>query len=255
MRYVVLKSMSLFVGPDPNTRDPVTQVLVDDTVDEIAGSTQDWVHVRLVEGQEGFLPREDLSQADDAVDLEEHSEGSLVSLAESSALASGFDATGAAAATGEIRLSAARAAVDLNATPEVQQLVAVLGEASKSLPDGFRVVVTSTLRLGARVAGSGGRSHHDKGDAIDIQIMNPAGRAIRNSGTDDTGLYKRLAIAAFHANERMFPEHSGELAWGGNFTTGPRDGPPDLMHFDYGGDRGRFGRLAQQAAESGARPA
>jgi hypothetical protein len=49
----------------------------------------------------------------------------------------------------------------------------------------------------------------------------------------------------------MFPNHSGQLAWGGNFTTGPADGPRDLMHFDYGGDRGRFGLLANEAARVG----
>jgi len=39
----------------------------------------------------------------------------------------------------------------------------------------------------------------------------------------------------------------GVLTMGGNFTTGGDDAPRDLMHFDYRGDRGRFGTLAQEA--------
>jgi hypothetical protein len=149
--------------------------------------------------------------------------------------------------TGAVRL-AANPGIDLGATISIKQLVAIVGEATKALPDGFRVTVTSALRKGATVAGTGGRSQHADGNAVDIKIIDPNGHTIPNRGTDNTHLYQLLAIAAFHANERMFPERSGQLAWGGNFTTGPADGPRDLMHFDYGGDRGRFGRLAQEAS-------
>jgi hypothetical protein len=89
------------------------------------------------------------------------------------------------------------------------------------------------------------------GNAIDVQIIDPQGRPIKNEGEDNTGLYCRLAIAAFHANAKMFPERQGQLAWGGNFTTGRANGPRDLMHFDYHGDRGKFGTLAQLARTGG----
>src|ERR1700730_8272561 len=101
---------------------------------------------------------------------------------------------------------------------------------------------------GATVAGTGGRSQHADGNAIDIEIINPRGGIIPNQGADDTGLYKLLAIEAFRANQSMFPARSGHLAWGGNFTIGPAGAARDLMHFDYGGDRGHFGSLAQEAA-------
>jgi len=149
--------------------------------------------------------------------------------------------------TGAVRLSASPG-IDLEETASIKQLVAIVGEASKALPDGFRVTVTSALRTGATVAGTGGRSQHADGNAIDIKIIDPSGQTLPNRGTDNTHLYQLLAIAAFHANEKMFPARSGQLAWGGNFTTGPADGPRDLMHFDYGGDRGRCGRLAQEAS-------
>jgi hypothetical protein len=149
--------------------------------------------------------------------------------------------------TGAVRLSP-NPGIDLEETESIKQLVAIAGEASKTLPDGFRVTVTSAMRKGATVAGTGGRSQHANGNAIDIAIINSRGQVIPNRGADYTGLYKRLAIAAFRANERMFPGRAGRLAWGGNFTVGPADGDRDLMHFDYGNDRGRFGNLAQEAA-------
>jgi hypothetical protein len=149
--------------------------------------------------------------------------------------------------TGAVRLSA-NPGIDLEETESIKQLVAIVGEASKALPDGFRVTVTSALRRGATVAGTGGRSQHADGNAIDLKIIDPSGNTIPNRGGDNTHLYQLLAIAALHANERMFPGRSGQLAWGGNFTIGPADGPRDLMHFDYGGDRGRFGSLAREAS-------
>jgi hypothetical protein len=171
--------------------------------------------------------------------------GNLPHIIQSAAAgASLLESTGS---TGAVRLSA-NPGINLEETESIKQLAAIVGEASKALPDGFHVTVTSALRKGATVAGTGGRSQHADGNAIDIKIINLNGQEIPNRGTDSTHLYQLLAIAAFHANERMFPARSGHLAWGGNFTTGPVDGPRDLMHFDYGGDRGRFGSLAQEAS-------
>jgi hypothetical protein len=142
---------------------------------------------------------------------------------------------------GVARLSAARSDIDLTETPSIRDLVAIVGEASTTLPDGYRVIVTSAKRPGATVGGGGGRSQHADGNAIDIQIINPRGVPIRNRGEDDTGYYKRLATAAYRANERRFPDRSGRLAWGGNFGVAANSNERDLMHFDYGGDRGRLG--------------
>jgi len=157
----------------------------------------------------------------------------------------------APAGAGPERLSAAPG-ISLNATQAIQQLVAIVGEATRSLPADYSLVVTSTLRPNSRVAGTGGISRHATGEAIDVQIFDAQGQGIDNKGSDTTGLYTRLAIDAYHANDRLFPQRHGQLAWGGNFTTGPVDGPRDLMHFDYGGDRGRFGRLATLAQSESA---
>jgi hypothetical protein len=160
--------------------------------------------------------------------------------------ATGASLTASTRSTDPVRLSA-KPGIDLEETKSIKDLVAIVGEASKTLPDGYRVLVTSAMRRGATVAGTGGISQHALGNAIDIAIIDPKGQTIPNTGPDYSTLYTKLAIAAFQTNETMFPGRSGQLAWGGNFTVGPRDGDKDLMHFDYHGDRGRFGTLAQLA--------
>ena len=137
-------------------------------------------------------------------------------------------------------------------SPQTVQLAHILHTASEQLPQGYSVKVTSVDRPGAQVAGGGGISQHALGDAIDIQIVGPNG-AIPNSGPDSTGLYRKLAVAASQAQQQLYPQLNGKLAWGGNFETGRGSGVADLMHFDLGGDRGRFGTLA--ALTGGASPA
>lgn len=122
----------------------------------------------------------------------------------------------------------------------------LLQAASGSLPAGYRAVETSGSRPGARVAGTGGVSQHALDNALDIQIIGPNG-PIPNTGEDTTGLYGQLAMAMRKAAP---PELVSRLGWGGNFTTGPSNGPRDLMHFDLAGDRGRYGTLAQMAQAS-----
>lgn len=129
----------------------------------------------------------------------------------------------------------------------VSTLRSLLQQASAALPDGYRAVVTSAERPGATVAGTGGTSQHAHGNAIDVQIIGPNG-PIPNKGEDTTGLYQKLAVAMRGAAS---PEMAPKLAWGGNFTTGPENGPRDLMHFDLGGDRGRFGSLTKEASAAG----
>ncbi len=120
-------------------------------------------------------------------------------------------------------------------TEALQQLTTVLGEASKSLPEGYSLTATSGLRHGT------GGSLHDTGNAIDVQIVDPSGRSLPNKGPigSDPGLYKDLAVAAYEANRRLYPDKS--LTWGGRFETSAGSGMADWMHFDRGADRGRFG--------------
>src|SRR5579885_1618977 len=114
-----------------------------------------------------------------------------------------------------------------------------------ALGPGYSVKMTSGERPGARVAGTGGVSQHALGNAADFQIVAPDGTPIPNTGPDSTGAYGKLAL---EMRARLDPRLVPFLGWGGNFTTGPENGPRDLMHFDLGGDRGRFGTLAAEAA-------
>src|SRR6185312_12869469 len=117
--------------------------------------------------------------------------------------------------------------------------------AASALGPGYTVKMTSGERPGSRVAGTGGVSQHALGNASDFQIVAPDGTAIPNKGNDTTGAYGKLAI---EMRNRVDPRLAPFLAWGGNFTTGPQNGPRDLMHFDLGGDRGRYGTLAAEAS-------
>jgi hypothetical protein len=126
------------------------------------------------------------------------------------------------------------------------RLVRLIAAASVFLPPGWRVHVTSGLRHGAVVAGSGGRSQHDAGPgglglAIDVQLVDAKGRFLPNKTRDQaSGLwreYKNFADLVFHAQRVLYPELEGALAWGGKFTLA--SGEWDVMHFDLGGWRGR----------------
>lgn len=141
---------------------------------------------------------------------------------------------------GDARFSA-RPGINLNETPSIAALAAILTEASKALPEGYSVVVTTTTNHNANVAGGGGVSQHTLGKAMDIQILGPDG-PISNRGADTTGYYTILAKAAAAANTG-----GCALAWGGCFDTGKNSGVADLMHFDCGGDRGQRCTLAQIA--------
>lgn len=126
-------------------------------------------------------------------------------------------------------------------TEALQRLNAVLTEASKSLPEGFRVEATSATRPGSS-------GQHGGGNAVDVRIVGMSG-PLPNQGPvgSNAGLYQDLAIAAFNANQRMFP--GTPLTWGGRFETRAGSGMADWMHFDTGPDRGRFGPpLAELAA-------
>ena len=119
---------------------------------------------------------------------------------------------------------------NLSATTDLTQLSAILTEASKSLPEGYRVVVTSAER-----SGSGG-SAHNFGSAVDIQIFGPDGRISNRGEISTTGVYKDLAVAAYNAQQTLYPElGTNTLRWGGCFDTSAGSGVADGMHYDLTG--------------------
>jgi hypothetical protein len=109
------------------------------------------------------------------------------------------------------------------------------------LPEGIRAIATS----GARIGGLGGSRHHG-GNAIDLQLIGADGKPIPNRGADTTGNYGLLARLYHEELGKRHPELAGRAAWGGNFETSPGSRVADLMHYDIGGDRGKFGSLGEQ---------
>lgn len=129
-------------------------------------------------------------------------------------------------------------------TDSLQRLTTVMEAAANALPAGYRVAATSTKRGGA------GGSLHDTGDAIDVQIIGPDGKALPNKGKigSDAGMYRDLAIAAYKANKEKYPGSS--LTWGAEFETSKGSGMADWMHFDTGPHRGGLGpSLAEIAGD------
>src|SRR5580704_12465650 len=118
------------------------------------------------------------------------------------------------------------------------QLMDIMQHAVADLPKGY----TATITSGARTGGLEGSQHHG-GNAMDIQLYGPDGKPIGNRGKDVTGMYRQLAQDALAEQMRIYPALKGRLGWGGNFETSPGSGVADLMHYDLGGDRGKYGRL------------
>ena len=110
-----------------------------------------------------------------------------------------------------------------------------MSEASKHLPEGYTVKATSGKREGR------GGSQHNVGNAIDLQIFDPEGKAIPNRGPDTTGLYTQLGRHGYGEMLERYPELKGKFANGGAFGTSPFNrNEPDLMHYDIGGERGQL---------------
>ncbi|MDO8407732.1 MAG: hypothetical protein Q7S95_00645 [bacterium] len=124
---------------------------------------------------------------------------------------------------------------DLTATTNLTKLDAILTDASKVLPEGYTVVVTSAER------NKGNSSAHETGDAVDIQIFDANGVKLPNSGdASATGYYKDFAVAAYDAQQTLYPisctnASSQVLRWGGCFDTSAGSGKKDGMHFDLDG--------------------
>ena len=131
-------------------------------------------------------------------------------------------------ATGPVRLSGSASGAD-------PRLHAILAEASKSLPEGWSARVTSGLR-------PGDSRFHGRGMAMDIQLIDPSGRPLANyQAKENYATYERFAQAARQAQQRLHPDLSQDLRWGGYFSGGLGKhgtyGAMDLMHFDLGGRR------------------
>jgi minor tail protein/tail lysozyme len=127
---------------------------------------------------------------------------------------------------------------DLRGTdPRIKEIVTAAAEA---LPPGYKIAPTS----GVRTAGQGQHTH---GRAVDWQIIGPDNKPIANRGDDKTGLYTKLAQAAYGYQEKYHPQLTGKFQWGGQFGTSSRNpNEPDLMHFDTGGRRGRITRYSRE---------
>ena len=124
-------------------------------------------------------------------------------------------------------------------------------EASKILPAGYQVIVTTTTNHSENVGDGGGTSQHTLANAMDVQIVGPNG-VVPNTGstlnTDPTGLYRQLAVAAYRVQQSTGADCT--LAWGGNFYTTKTSGIADYMHYDCGGDRSSNGvTLSAEAAQ------
>ena len=123
---------------------------------------------------------------------------------------------------------------------------AVRGGAELALPEGYIVRAVS-----GREGRTDRRSHHSRGQAADFQIIRPDGTAIPHKGEDDTGMYTLLARGVKSWVRENDPDAERNIGYGGAFGTRlGGGGVPDLMHYDWGGSRGRmrpevqFARLA-----------
>jgi hypothetical protein len=126
----------------------------------------------------------------------------------------------------------ARALVGVN-----RRLVdAVRGGAELALPPGYIVRAVS-----GREGRTDSRSYHSRGQAADFQIIKPNGEAIPHKGEDTTGLYTRLARGVKSWVQENDPSAERSIGYGGAFGTQiGGGGVPDLMHYDWGGSRGRM---------------
>lgn len=115
-----------------------------------------------------------------------------------------------------------------------KDLVEAVEAAADRLPEGYRVEVYS----GARKGGLKDSRHHG-GNAIDVEIFDPQGKPIPNTGpAGGGGMYRQLAHLVYNETYKRSPELAAQMAWGGEFETKPGTGIADYMHFDYGGRRG-----------------
>lgn len=115
-------------------------------------------------------------------------------------------------------------------------LVDAIRAGSRFLPAGYTIRSTSGLR--PRDSG-----YHGSGQASDWQIYDPQGNPLPNRGDDPQAveLHGMVARGAYGYLLGSHPELANRFAWGGAFGTRKGGGgEPDLMHYDFGGQRGRM---------------
>ncbi len=118
------------------------------------------------------------------------------------------------------------------------RLLASLQAGAQHLPRGYQVVVTEGYTPTGHASAS---QHHVAGSgAVDVYIKTPGGSLIPRTGNDTTGLYTTLARATYGEALARYPELKGQIAWGGAFPASGKNAAADLMHFDLGGERGRY---------------
>jgi hypothetical protein len=123
-----------------------------------------------------------------------------------------------------------------NLTRVDPRLIQAVKLGSAYLPAGYRVQINEGYNPNGHAPGS---QHHNAGSgALDVQIVDAQGNVIPNRGADASGLYTQLAKGSYTAAQGLGV--GDRFAWGGRFATVPGGSTPDLMHFDLGGDRGRF---------------
>jgi hypothetical protein len=96
----------------------------------------------------------------------------------------------------------------------------------------------------------------------DLQIIDPHGRALPNSGKDSSGLYTELARLNYGEMQARHPELANRFNWGGYFNAGGRgladpatgEGRADLMHYDLQGHMPYRGAITEQYKKLGALP-
>jgi hypothetical protein len=123
------------------------------------------------------------------------------------------------------------------------------------------------LHPGWSVAATSGRRsqegpHGSESGAVDLQIIDPHGRALPNSGKDSSGLYTELAKINRGEMLARHPELQNRFNWGGYFNAGGRglanpqtgEGRADLMHYDLEGHKPYRGAITDQYKNLGTLP-
>ena len=120
--------------------------------------------------------------------------------------------------------------------PRLREIVGAAGAQFEKLHPGYKVEAFSGRRHGA-----GQGPHASEAGALDMQIRDPEGKVILSRGDDPTGFYHDLARISKGEMLQRHPDLARRFNWGGAFPTGTDGrGPPDLMHFDLSGVRGRW---------------
>lgn len=128
-------------------------------------------------------------------------------------------------------------------TETLQQLARIITEASKSLPEGYRVQAISTERPGAIVAGTNTPSEHGFGRAIDVRIVDSNGRPVAGAMGGGGPLYELL--------DRAVEAAAGQIAPGVPLAIGSRfRRRPDAGHYSLGGPEAQ--RQAGAGVQQGA---